>query len=422
MTMPGSMPLPPARRHDIDALRVGAFALLILYHVGMYYVLDWGWHVKSVHQSEWLQYPMLALNRWRMLLLFVISGLAVAFMRRKGTVGGFARTRSWRLLVPLAFGMAVIVPIQPYAECLSKGLIEPGFGGFLLQYWSGRGFPPDAYGGWEHGWTWNHLWYLVYLWVYTMVFAALLPWLEGATGQRVLARLRRLRGAPLLLLPVLPFLLAHTWLDGFPETHALFGDWFVHAIYFTGFAYGYVIGTDAGLWAEFKRQRRTTLVLAVAAFAVYVAARTVVEDSSPLWQVTLVRVVRWSYAWWVICALFGYSHQYLNRPFTWLPYATQAVYPWYIVHQSLIILFGWFVLRPLQLGPVAEPVLLVAMTVAGCLALHHLVVLRVRWLQPLMGVEPSPRVSYSRASTERRPSHGECEDTGQGKAQGQGNG
>ncbi len=45
-----------ARRYDIDALRVFAFGLLILYHVGMFYVADWGWHVKSNYQAEWLQF------------------------------------------------------------------------------------------------------------------------------------------------------------------------------------------------------------------------------------------------------------------------------------------------------------------------------------------------------------------------------
>ncbi len=34
------------RRHDIDVLRVLAFGLLILYHVGMFYVADWEWHIK----------------------------------------------------------------------------------------------------------------------------------------------------------------------------------------------------------------------------------------------------------------------------------------------------------------------------------------------------------------------------------------
>ena len=38
------------RRYDLDWLRIGAFALLIFYHVGMYYV-TWDWHVKSRHAS-----------------------------------------------------------------------------------------------------------------------------------------------------------------------------------------------------------------------------------------------------------------------------------------------------------------------------------------------------------------------------------
>src|SRR3546814_1045877 len=69
------------RRHDIDALRVIAFALLIVYHVGMVYVAEWGFHVKSDYQAEWLQRPMIALNRWRMPLLFMISGIALGLAR-----------------------------------------------------------------------------------------------------------------------------------------------------------------------------------------------------------------------------------------------------------------------------------------------------------------------------------------------------
>ena len=64
------------RRHDIDALRVIAFSLLILYHSAMVYVAGWDFHLKSSYQAEWLQYPMIALNRWRMPLLFLISGIA----------------------------------------------------------------------------------------------------------------------------------------------------------------------------------------------------------------------------------------------------------------------------------------------------------------------------------------------------------
>ena len=85
------------RRYDIDALRVIAFCLLILYHCGMFYVADWGWHVKSAHQSEFLQVLMLLANQWRMALLFMISGMAAAFMLRRLSIGHFAWSRLTRL-------------------------------------------------------------------------------------------------------------------------------------------------------------------------------------------------------------------------------------------------------------------------------------------------------------------------------------
>ena len=58
---------------------------LILYHWAMLYVggEDWDWHMKSAHTIRRLQLPMLAVNRWRMDLIFLISGLSVHFLLRE---------------------------------------------------------------------------------------------------------------------------------------------------------------------------------------------------------------------------------------------------------------------------------------------------------------------------------------------------
>ena len=98
-----------ARRYDIDFLRVFAFSLLILYHVGMLYAEGEGWHVKSAYQTDALNIPRLLVNQWRMPLLFIISGLAISFVWHKYSAGQFAARRTQRLMVPLLFGMAVIV-------------------------------------------------------------------------------------------------------------------------------------------------------------------------------------------------------------------------------------------------------------------------------------------------------------------------
>ena len=61
------------RYFELDALRVIAFGVLIFYHIGMYYVLEWGWHIKSDVQFPLLQDVMILTNQWRMFLLFLIS-------------------------------------------------------------------------------------------------------------------------------------------------------------------------------------------------------------------------------------------------------------------------------------------------------------------------------------------------------------
>lgn len=75
------------RRPDLDWIRVGTFFLLILYHVGMFYV-PWDWHVKSPRPVEWLEPLMQLTNPWRLTLLFLVSGAATRFMADKMTAGG----------------------------------------------------------------------------------------------------------------------------------------------------------------------------------------------------------------------------------------------------------------------------------------------------------------------------------------------
>jgi surface polysaccharide O-acyltransferase-like enzyme len=110
-------------------------------------------------------------------------------------------------------------------------------------------------------------------------------------------------------------------------------------------------------------------------------------DEVPYWQEVFVRSLRNFYIWLALCAILGWSKACLDRPFRWLPWANESVYPWYVLHQSLIVLLAYWLL-PLQLGPVVEPLLVLAGTVCGCWLLNELVIRRVRWLRPCFGLKP----------------------------------
>ena len=380
------------RRYDIDALRVFAFSLLILYHVGMFYVYDWGWHVKSAYQSSWLQLPMLFTNQWRMSLLFVISGLAISFVWGRYTPGRFALKRIWRLLLPLVFGMAFIVAPQPYYEALNKGIIEPGFLRFMGQYLTFQDFPGEAWGGEDIiTWTWNHLWYLPYLLFYTLVLIPIALFLDGP-GRRIRDWFRGLRGAWIVVVPVVPLMLYGNFVfPSFPYIdHGLLNDWYAHALYGTLFLYGYLIGRHAGFWAELARLRKPLLALAVTAFALFMLQREFVDDDAGFLLSQAGMAAIYLNRWLWIITMFAWGHHLITRPLPWLSYATNAVYPWYILHQTITVVVG-YELSKFALGPVVEPALVLLATIGGCLVIYEYVIRRVPLLRPLFGLPYSAR-------------------------------
>lgn len=382
------------RRHDIDALRVIAFSLLILYHSAMVYVADWDFHIKSAYQAEWLQYPMIALNRWRMPLLFMISGVALGLAGIEGRRWRFAGARSLRLLVPLAFGMLVVVPPQTFFQVAA----QYGYAGSVAQF-----YPLYLGHGLCHAGqclltpTWNHLWYLAYLLPYTLLLLAAIPLLRPLQEWLGDAEPTRLAAALLLALPILWLLGVRLWLaPRFEETHALLDDWTVHAESLPLFLLGYVLANRTGFWHWVQRLRRRTLAIALLAIGVELGLRWLGHHPPsgpvPEWALqvpwyTIERIARVTYTWMALLAIFGWGRALLDRPFRWLPYCNEAVFSWYILHQTLIIAIAWWLI-PMRLGAALEASLVVAGTIAGCLVLHELLIRRVAWLRPLFGLKP----------------------------------
>ncbi|MEL1264555.1 acyltransferase family protein [Pseudoxanthomonas putridarboris] len=393
------------RRHDLDWVRVCAFGLLVLYHVGMYYV-SWDWHVKSPDAGSALEPFMMLSSPWRLSLLFLVSGVATAFLlgkaqRTAASTGDrvrFLGGRSWRLLPPLIFGMLVVVPPQSYYQVVEQlpGGYHEGFLVFYGRYLTAYPGFCDTEGGCLAIPTWNHLWFVAYLWVYTVAL-----WLLWTLSPRVLdaaggGLAKALKGWGLLLWPILFFAMARAALIGiFDSTHALVDDWYNHVQYFGIFLLGFLIARSEGVWAAMQRSRGIALVLWLGSWlAIVTYFAHFVEVAPPQWLRLLMRAAWGLNQWCAIVAILGFARSLAPGDGPVLRYLVPAVFPIYILHQTVIVVLAHH-FKAFGLAPWIEGPVLVMLTFALCFAGYE-VIRRMRWLRPLFGLTaaaPATRAS-----------------------------
>lgn len=379
------------RRYDLDWVRIGAFMLLIFYHVGMYYV-TWDWHVKSPNASHAIEPLMLLSSPWRLSLLFLVSGVATAYLlERRGT--GFLGQRSVRLLLPLLFGMAVIVPPQSYLEVVEKLSYGGSYGDFLKLYFT-------AYHGFCRGSdclilpTWNHLWFVAYLWIYTVVL-----YIGIRAAPAAVKRLRRvidekLSDSAVVLWPILFLAVARLALiSNYPPNHALVADWYNHATYGMTFLLGFALAGTPAPWIAIERSRWMALALAILGWVLIGAYNGFygadLAPAPPHMLVLFQRVVYSAEQWLAIVAVLGFARRHLMRDNAARRYLTTAIFPVYILHQTVIVVAA-HALKQARLSPVVEGPLLVIVTTAACL-LGYEVIRRVWILRPVFGLAAAAR-------------------------------
>ena len=388
------------RRYGLDWLRIAAFGLLIFYHVGMFFA-PWGWHVQTAQPSEWVALPLLALNPWRLALLFLIAGIAsrVLLSKMMGP-GGFARERSIRLLIPLIAGMALFVAPQAWVELREKAGYASGFWFFWLndyfEFGASRGLILPTY---------NHLWFVAYLWAYTMVLAllALAPAGLRKRAQRCFDQL--FHGWRMIALPILWLFAGRMLLYPlFGETHALVDDVYAHSVYAFVFFFGVGLARSQALWEVILAWWKPAGVAAIMAYLCFAASYVLYDilpgaGPPPGWALPLSRLARSILAWSAIVALLGAAQLFLHRDGPVRRYLTDAIFPYYIAHQTIIVLAG-YLLKPFSLGAGAEFILLLVTTAVGCASAYE-VARRSSWARPLFGLKAIGRTGARAAPRPR---------------------
>ncbi len=327
--------------------------------------------MKSLARSPGLELFGNLLTPWRLPLLFMISGLGTYYALGFRSAGRYAAERLRRLLLPLVFGMLVVVVPQVYMERISVGMpdrMSPrDFHGSYLAF-----YPRYFEGVYPAGnFSWHHLWFLAYLLVFSLVALPLFLYLRSATGQhRVAGAAAWLRPGRRVFLLIVPLALIHVALRGrFPSTHALVGDWWNLTHYLLIFLLGYALLPQPDFKVAVEANRRLGATLFLLAFAARVALAPLLAPIAPYsLSYAALLGLRAFIEWSALVAVIGYAGVYLGRPSRLLRYGGDRVYPFYIWHQTVVVVVAYFVLG-WAVGPLTQFTAIVGISLAITVAL-----------------------------------------------------
>ena len=373
------------RKYELDWLRVLAILFVFVYHSTRFFNLG-DWLVKNLNTYVWVEIWNLFATRWMMPLFFVISGASLFYaIGKSGGWRKFYVDKFLRLMIPVLFASLTHSILQVYLERLTHGQFSGSFFSFLPEYFNGIylgiGMPGNfAY----HG---IHLWYLFFLFIYGLICYRLFTWLKGS-GREILNRITTLFAIPglIYLWFAIPLIIMRAFIP-LAVLRAGSGGWgFLY--YFWFLIAGYLIVSSERLQLQIKNQRWISLFLGLILSSVYLYLLF-----GPSHMVLPALVSGWIYAllsffsaWSWLFAILGFGMRYLafDRPI--LPYANEGVLPFFILHQTVLLGVGYFVMS-WEIPDVLKWAVVFVSSFIIIIALYTLLIRRFDLLRFLFGMK-----------------------------------
>lgn len=370
------------REHYIDWIRVIAFMILIAFHCSMPFV-HFGWEIKNEEQSVFLDRVIIWLHQWRLPLLFFVSGVGVSFSLRKRSIVKFFGERIVRLFIPLVFAMFFLTPIQVYYEWLQEDKIPSGYWSFYPTVFELVPYPDGTL-------TWSHMWFVCYLFVFTILLLPVFALFKITVVQHVKQKLDLVFRNPVAnLLLAVPFVIYYfTWYIRWPEQGSLLDDWFVFNSSITFYFLGFLLADLPSFWETCARYRILFLTIAagcaVALFWKYYWPLELPKQQDE--SLYIYGVLDALQIWSIILTAVGFAKHHLNFSHPRLTYLTAAVYPFYILHQTVIVASGYYVTQ--WNAPIAVK-LIALIVICGAVigTVYHFLIRRFILTRILFGVK-----------------------------------
>jgi glucan biosynthesis protein C len=230
--------------------------------------------------------------------------------------------------------------------------------------------------------------------VFSLLALPVFLYLRGEAGKALLARVSTVFETPWgIFAPALPLVLVQAFLrarwPGFPPN--LYDDWANFSFYLILFVYGYALFLAPGFDRAIRRRWKASLLLGVGTISVIFLVLGTGDAPEIGYTPAFMAfaALHGLNTWFWLVAVAGAARTYLGFENRALRYLRDAVYPMYILHQTVVVGVGFLVV-PWEVGVAGKFALIVLASLAVTLALYEFV-RRVAVLRPLLGLKPKRR-------------------------------
>ncbi len=380
------------RYYYIDFLRVIAILMMFIFHVNMIFVAENSWHIKDVSSSNVLMELNYWMSSFRMPLLFLVSGFVSAILLEKMSQRQFFYQRFKRLIIPTVIWTFLLVAPQIYFERKLQG-VGFNFLEFYQTFLKFKWYP-------EGNFHWLHLWFIPYLFFYNILSIPLSSYLskKNVRNRLELFLNKDYSIIPIIFLAVIPYTFLAT---RFETTHDLINDWARHSFFIFFVFIGLLMYKFPIILEQIERKRRFYLRTAFLLILFINIIRWNGWEPFDLWDNWITKPQTYIFigiinlnAWaWVLTSL-GYGKKYLNKKSNLLAYCNQAVYPFYILHQTIIVIIGFYVVQTPD-NTAFKYVFLLLVCFSICVLIYHLFIRPNNTMKFLFGMKKTKKTGYN---------------------------
>jgi glucans biosynthesis protein C len=311
------------RKNFIDNIRILCILLLFPFHTSMifntfgdpFYVFSTPFELFS--ELVVVVYP------WWMTLLFTIAGISSSYALKKRSSKEYAKERVFKMLIPLLFGIVIVIPVQSY----TADVFHNGYAGGYFEHYAVFFTKFTDLSGYDGGFTPAHTWFMLYLFVISMVSLPIMLWYnrwdKKIDGNKITMP---------ILLPLFLLILLMTpiiELGGKSVGESL-------ACFLIGF---FLLSLD-----EVQDKLVKCRIPLAVSWVMLMALRSLMYLNNIghglVWDIEQ-RMLTWI----GILAILGLGKRYLNFNNKFTQYFSLAAFPIYFFHQSVLVVIAFYVIK-----------------------------------------------------------------------------